>query len=82
MGKILTALRKEIHVLIDDISDHHLSALKPLLVHLADEDDWDEEEAWVVEPANEEEVAMIKEGMREYKKDPSSFIPFDRARYE
>ena len=27
-----------------------------------------------IEPANEEEIAMIKEGMREYEKNPESFI--------
>jgi hypothetical protein len=27
----------------------------------------------VIEPANEEEIALIEEGMREYESDPSSF---------
>jgi len=66
-------LRKEIHSIIDEIPDQSLSALKPLLTHLAD-DYWKP----VIEPASPEEAAMIDERVREYEKDPSSFVPFKK----
>jgi isoleucyl-tRNA synthetase len=64
-----TILRQEIHNILDDIPDQSLPALKPLLKHLA-------EEYWkpVIEPANEEEIALIKDGMKEYRENPSSFV--------
>ena len=65
-------LREEIHSIIDVIPDQSLPALKPLLTHLAD-DYWKP----VIEPANPEEIAMIEEGMAEYRKDPSSFVPLE-----
>ena len=68
-----TVLRKEIHSIIDVIPDQSLSALKPLLTHLAD-DYWKP----VIEPASPEEAAMIDERVKEYEKDPSSFIPFKK----
>ena len=62
-------LRKEIHNIIDEMPVQTLSALKPLLTHLT-------EEYWkpVIEPASPEEAAMIDERMKDYEKDPSSFI--------
>jgi len=65
-------LRKELHTIMDTIPDRSLPALKPLLTHLADE-------YWkpVTEPASPEEMAMIDEGMAEYRKDPSSFVPLE-----
>ncbi|MCL1994266.1 MAG: hypothetical protein FWG66_15080 [Spirochaetes bacterium] len=63
-------LRKEIHGIIDEIPDSSLPALKPLLTHLAD-DYWKP----VIEPASPEESAMIDKRVREYEKDPSSFVP-------
>ena len=66
-----TVLRKQIHSIIDVIPDQSLSALKPLLTHLAD-DYWKP----VIEPASPEEAAMIDERINEYERDPSSFVPF------
>ena len=63
-------LRKEIHSIIDTLPDQSLSALKPLLSHLAD-DYWKP----VIEPASPEEIAMCDERMKDYERDPSSFIP-------
>ena len=63
-------LRKEIHSIIDVIPDGSLPALRPLLTHLAD-DYWKP----VTEPANAKEAAMIDKRVREYEKDPSSFVP-------
>ncbi|MCL2186661.1 MAG: hypothetical protein FWB86_12545 [Treponema sp.] len=68
-------LRKEIHSIIDAIPDQSLPAIKPLLTHLA-YDYWKP----VVEAANPEEIAMIDEGMEEYRKNPKSFIPLDRVK--
>jgi len=64
-----SVLRKEIHGIIDIIPDRSLPALKPLLTHLAD-DYWKP----VVEPASPEEAAMIDERVKEYEKNPSSFV--------
>jgi hypothetical protein len=63
-------LRKELHSIIDVIPDRSLTAVKPLLTYLAD-DYWKP----VTEPASPEEVIMIEKRVREYEKDPSSFVP-------
>jgi hypothetical protein len=63
------ALRNELHSYIDTLPERSLSALKPLLTVLA-EDYWKP----VIEPADPEEIAMIEEGMKEYRKHPESFI--------
>jgi len=68
-------LKKEIHSIIDLIPDHCLSALKPLLTHLAD-DYWKP----VIEPASPEEIAMVEERMKDYEKDPSNFVQFKRRK--
>ena len=65
-----TVLRKELRNIIDAIPDRSLPALKPLLSHLAD-DYWKP----VTEPASPDEVAMIDKRVKEYEKDPSSFVP-------
>ena len=70
-----TVLRKELHNIIDDIPDRSLPALKPLLAHLA-EDYWKP----VIEPASPEEIKMINKRLRDYEKDPSSFVPFKRRK--
>ena len=68
-------LRKELHGYIDTMPDRNLAALKPLLSVLA-EDYWQP----VIEPANQEEIAMIEEGMAEYRKNPSSFVPLESVK--
>ena len=68
-------LRKELHGMIDVIPDRSLSALKPLLALLT-EDYWKP----VIEPASPEEIAMINERMKDYEKDPTSFIPLESIR--
>ena len=62
-------LRKEIHSIIDGIPDISLPALKPLLTRLAD-DYWKP----VTELANAAEAKMIDKRVKEYEKDPSSFV--------
>ena len=66
-------LRKEIHSIIDVIPDNSLPAIKPLLIHLADEH-WKP----VIEPASPEEILMVEERMKDYEKDPLSFVPFKK----
>ena len=63
-------LRKEIHGIIETMPDRSLPALKPLLSFIAD-DYWKP----VIEPASPKEAAMIDKRVREYDKDPSSFVP-------
>ena len=68
-------LRKELHDIIDVVPDRSLPAIKPLPTFLA-EDYWKP----VIEPASPEEAAMIDERVKEYHKDPSSFIPFSKIK--
>jgi hypothetical protein len=68
-----TVLRQELHNIIDEIPDRSLPAIKPLLDYIV-EDYWKP----VTEPASPEEAAMIDERVREYEKDPSSFVPFKK----
>jgi hypothetical protein len=70
-----TALRKEIHSIIDEIPEQGLTALKPYLSYLK-EDYWKP----VIEPASPEEAAMIDERMKDYERDPSSFVPWSEAK--
>jgi hypothetical protein len=68
-------LRKEIHSIIDTMPDKSLPALKPLLDFIA-EDYWKP----VIEPASLEEIAMAEERIKDYERDPSSFIPLSDIR--
>ena len=74
-----TALRKEIYNIIDSIPDQSLSTLKPLLIDFVD--DYCDDCEPVIEPASPEEIAMAEERIKEYERDPSCFIPFDRTKY-
>jgi hypothetical protein len=67
-----TALRQELHAFIDTIPERRLTALRPLLADLATDDN----DYWkpVIEPASPEEIAMIKEGVQEYRDHPENFI--------
>ena len=64
------SLRKELHGMIDAMPEQSLPAIKPLLAFLSD-DYWKP----IIEPASPEEIEMIEERMKDYYKDPSSFIP-------
>ena len=64
-------LRKELHSMIDTIPERSLYALRPLLSVLS-------EPLYTIETdLTPEEIAMIDEGMAEYYKNPSSFIPLE-----
>ncbi|MCL2318521.1 MAG: hypothetical protein FWC45_00420 [Treponema sp.] len=68
-------LRKEIHSIIDTMPDRSLPALKPLLSFIA-EDYWKP----VIEPASAKEIKMVDERMKDYEKDPSSFISLEKIK--
>jgi hypothetical protein len=63
-------LRKELHSRIDAMPEHSLYALKPLLTILT-------EPLYTIELASADEIAMIDERMKDYEKDPSSFVPLE-----
>jgi hypothetical protein len=65
----VVALRKQLHGYIDTMPEKNLAALKPLLSVLA-------EPLYTIEPATPEETARAERRIREYHKDPSSFVPF------
>jgi hypothetical protein len=68
-------LRKELHTMIDTMPDHFIQAMMPLVSCIT-------EEYWkpVIEPASPDEIAMIDEGMAEYRANPSSFVPLESIR--
>jgi len=74
-----TALRKEILGYIDNIPDRKLALLKPLLSELS-EPKREEDAERIIEPANFWERMIHKKRMREYKKNPDCFVPFDPYR--
>jgi hypothetical protein len=65
-----TTLRKELHSCIDAMPERSLYALEPLLTILA-------EPLYTIEPASPEECAMVEERVKDYERDPSSWIPLD-----
>jgi hypothetical protein len=56
-------------VLLHPIPERSLPAVKPLLSYIVD-DYWKP----VIEPASPEEIAMADKRMKDYEKEPSSFI--------
>jgi hypothetical protein len=66
-----TVLRKELQGYIETMPERSLYALKPLLTVLS-------EPLYALETdLTAEEIAMIDEGMAEYRANPSSFVPLD-----
>jgi hypothetical protein len=67
-----TFLRKELHTMIDTMPDRFIQAMVPLVSCIT-------EEYWkpVIEPASPEETAMINERMKDYEKDPDSFVTLE-----
>ena len=63
-----TVIRKEIHGIIDTIPERSLHALKPLLSVLA-------EPLYTIETdLTTEEIALIDEGIQEFREHPENFI--------
>jgi hypothetical protein len=64
-------LRKELKGYIETMPERSLYALKPLLTVLSDP-------LYTIETnLTADEIAMIDEGMAEYRKNPSSFVPLE-----
>jgi hypothetical protein len=65
------ALRKKLHGYIDTMPVKNMSVIKPLLSVLA-------EPLYTIEPATPEETKKAEKRIREYQRDPSSFVPFKK----
>ena len=64
-----SALKNEIHALIDNMPEKNLAALRPLLSVLS-------EPLYAIETdLTSEEKTLINEGVKEYHDNPDSFIP-------
>ena len=61
-------LRKELHTYIDELPARSLPALKPLLKILV-------EPPYTIEPASPAECKKVEKRVREYYKNPESFVP-------
>jgi hypothetical protein len=64
-------LRKKLHEYIDTMPEKNLIVIKPLLSVLA-------EPLYTIEPATPEESKRAEKRIREYHRDPSSFVPFKK----
>jgi hypothetical protein len=73
MNTTTTATRKELHNFIDVIPERSFGLVKDILSYLA-EPLAAPDEPLVIEPADENEITLIKEGMKEYEKNPASFL--------
>jgi len=65
------ALRKKLHGYIDTMPARNLVVIKPLLSVLS-------EPLYTIEPATPEESRKAERRIREYHRDPSSFVPFKK----
>jgi hypothetical protein len=65
------ALRKKLRGYIDTMPVKNLVIIKPLLSALA-------EPLYTIEPATPEETKRAEKRIREYHRDPSSFVPFKK----
>ncbi|MCL2558256.1 MAG: hypothetical protein FWE09_07230 [Treponema sp.] len=65
-------MRKKLRGYIDSMPAKNLVIIKPLLSALA-------EPLYTVEPATPEESRRAERRIREYRKNPDSFVPFNKA---
>jgi hypothetical protein len=63
-----TVLRKELQGYIAEMPEQNLNALKPLLLVLA-------QPSYTIEPASASERKRVEKRVKEYRKNPSSFVP-------
>ena len=64
------AVRKKLHVFIDEIPDNCLSSVEPLLSYLAGKQ--------VIETdLTNEEKKWVQEGRKHYKEHPENFVPLE-----
>ena len=66
-----TTLRKKLHGYIDTMPVKNLAIVKPLLSVLA-------KPFYTIEPATPEETKKAERRIREFHRDPSSFVPYKR----
>jgi len=66
-----TALRKKLHGYIDTMPEKNLTVITPLLSVLA-------EPVYTVEPASPEETKRAEKRIREFHRNPSSFVPYKK----
>ena len=71
MNGTVLAVRKELHNLIDNMSERKLNALRPLFDVLIDD------EAIIETDLTEEEKAIIVDGDRQYMEHPEDFVPLE-----
>jgi hypothetical protein len=72
----IKSLRKKLQGYIAEMPEQNLYMLPPLLFGLA------KSQPVIIEPANDEESAMIDAAMEEYKKDPTCFTDWETAKKE
>jgi hypothetical protein len=68
-----TALRKKLQGYIETMPEKNLVIIKPLLSALA-------EPLYTIEPASPEEAKKAEKRFKEYEKDPSSFVPWEKRK--
>ena len=66
-----TVLRKELQGYIARMPERRLAVLRPLLSEMA-------EPLYIIEPATQEETRRAEKRIKEYEKDPSSFVQWKR----
>ena len=66
-----TALRKELQGYLAKMPEYRLEVLKPLLSELA-------EPLYVIELATPEEAKKAEKRIKEYHRNPSSFVPYKK----
>ena len=68
-----TSLRKKLQGYIETMPEKKLIVLKPLLKEMA-------EPLYTIEPATPEETRRAERRIKDYYKDPSSFVPFKKRK--
>lgn len=67
------AVRKKLHIYIDEMPDYCLSSVEPLLSYLAGES--------VIETdLTDEEKKWVQEGRKQYKEHPEDFVPLESVK--
>ena len=73
MNRTATAVRQELHSLINTMPERKLNALRPLFDVLVENDD-----TIVIETdLTDEEHALIEEGVKHYYKHPEDFVSLE-----
>jgi len=80
MSMMASVARQELKGYIDIIPERSFEVVRNFLSYLAETSSVDE--PFIIEPANEEEIAMIEERMREYERDPSVFKDWKTVKKE